>query len=637
MALKVLLADDNITAQKMGSKILIEAGYTVVAVSNGAAAVKKIASEKPDFAILDVFMPGFNGLEVCEKVKNASETARMPVLLTVTNMEPYSAADGNRVKADGVLIKPFEATDMLAVLRKLEEKLQSMPPPPEIEPEAQQAEELEVSTHQEIAIPREELPQDVASAPAMGTEHLDREDAPPSSFAVEPPPAAVSESVVVIEGARATASEPEPSFSAQPPAAEPEAVVATEPLAEVAEEAEPAGPAIGTSSATWQEEQEEEEEAPAAEPAMEAEAEAEPAASFTADAPVESAVDMETPAEPSTDISAAREYAPNAVPDAETSDEFVPAADVVPEIDSPAQFEYRSSASEPGEEFTPALEAAPAIEPPAELEYTSAPPVVVEVAPAAELEPEEQTVSQVAVMQDPALATTPEEIAQFATEFVAEPADEVPVRIAVEPPAEPWHESSAAREESDAPPPAPSEDMVALAGAAPHAYPILEAAAAEPAREPLVEPESEPEPEYDTQRVHAMAEAPEPEAEFPAMASPAPLDEFRAQAEPERQVTTEQTPAEDSVFQRLYAPLPQAPDIQEALVAQFTEELDRAHAEAVPQPAPVEPGPVEHDMEPPAAAATTAAGDDHVAQAVQRVLERYKGELIAAIVRELKS
>ena len=125
MPLKVLLADDNITAQRMGSKILSDAGYSVIAVSNGAAAVKRIASEKPELIILDVYMPGYTGLEVCDKVKSAAETARTPVLLTITSMEPYRPEDGNRVKADGVLTKPFEATDLLAVVRKLEQKLHS--------------------------------------------------------------------------------------------------------------------------------------------------------------------------------------------------------------------------------------------------------------------------------------------------------------------------------------------------------------------------------------------------------------------------------------------------------------------------------------------------------------------------------
>src|SRR4029079_11410082 len=113
----------------MGKKILSEAGYDVVAVSNGAAAVKKIAEQKPDIIILDVYMPGYSGLEVCEKVRGSLETMKIPVLLTVGKMEPYKPEDANRVKADGVIIKPFEASDLLAIMKKFEDRIGKMPPP----------------------------------------------------------------------------------------------------------------------------------------------------------------------------------------------------------------------------------------------------------------------------------------------------------------------------------------------------------------------------------------------------------------------------------------------------------------------------------------------------------------------------
>src|SRR6185437_122270 len=130
VSLRILFADDSMTAQNMGKKILSEAGYDVVAVSNGAAAVKKIAEQKPDIIILDVYMPGYSGLEVCEKVRGSLDTLKTPVLLTVGKMEPFKSEDGNRVKADGVIIKPFEATDLLAIVKKFEERIGSMPPPP---------------------------------------------------------------------------------------------------------------------------------------------------------------------------------------------------------------------------------------------------------------------------------------------------------------------------------------------------------------------------------------------------------------------------------------------------------------------------------------------------------------------------
>ena len=123
MPLTILLADDSMTAQNMGKKILSEAGYDVVAVSNGAAAVKKIAERKPDLAVLDVYMPGYTGLEVCERVKTALETSAMPVLLTVGRMEPFKPEEGTRVRADGIIVKPFEAQDLLSAIQKLEQRL----------------------------------------------------------------------------------------------------------------------------------------------------------------------------------------------------------------------------------------------------------------------------------------------------------------------------------------------------------------------------------------------------------------------------------------------------------------------------------------------------------------------------------
>src|SRR3569832_360020 len=111
------------TAQNMGRKILSESGYDVTTVSNGAAAVKKIAEVKPDLVILDIYMPGYTGLEVCERVRANFDTANLPVLLTVGKMEPYRAEDGAKVRADGVIVKPFEATDLLAVVKKMAERV----------------------------------------------------------------------------------------------------------------------------------------------------------------------------------------------------------------------------------------------------------------------------------------------------------------------------------------------------------------------------------------------------------------------------------------------------------------------------------------------------------------------------------
>ena len=225
MPLKVLLADDNITAQRMGCKILSDAGYNVIAVSNGAAAVKKIASEKPALIILDVYMPGYTGLEVCDKVKSAAETARIPVLLTITSMEPYRPEDGNRVKADGVLTKPFEATDLLAVVRKLEEKLH-LAEPEFAETTTQMAAvpdfsdpsyaEWKAEAGPDEPAPRPaEMSHEVGSAPVLGIEGLAPGSDAASTFAVESAPAPLAVESQAAEVQNFDLGAPAPAFDLQ--------------------------------------------------------------------------------------------------------------------------------------------------------------------------------------------------------------------------------------------------------------------------------------------------------------------------------------------------------------------------------------------------------------------------------------
>src|ERR1700733_4994721 len=116
----------------MGRRILSDAGYDVTTVNNGSAALKKIAESKPDLIVLDVYMPGYGGLEVCQRLREAPETARIPVLLTVGKLEPFKADEARRVNADGFIVKPFEASELLTALTKLEDKIvpQSQPTKP---------------------------------------------------------------------------------------------------------------------------------------------------------------------------------------------------------------------------------------------------------------------------------------------------------------------------------------------------------------------------------------------------------------------------------------------------------------------------------------------------------------------------
>jgi CheY-like chemotaxis protein len=127
LARKILLADDSVTAQNMGRKILADAGYDVATVNNGSAALKRIAELKPDLIVLDVYMPGYSGLEVCQRLKDSEETAHIPVLLSVGKLEPFKPEEARRVKADAHIIKPFEASELLTAITRLEDLLAAQP------------------------------------------------------------------------------------------------------------------------------------------------------------------------------------------------------------------------------------------------------------------------------------------------------------------------------------------------------------------------------------------------------------------------------------------------------------------------------------------------------------------------------
>lgn len=241
MSLRILFADDSMTAQNMGKKILSEAGYDVVAVSNGAAAVKKIAEQKPDIIILDVYMPGYSGLEVCEKVRGSLDTLKTPVLLTVGKMEPFKSEDGNRVKADGVIIKPFEATDLLAIVKKFEERIGSMPPPPIVaqtvvadsveEAAAAQPEPEQHSTGSKASMqPMVEVPDHMASSSAF-VDMLGGEPANSTSHFAVNTPAATFETSVIVPAPPIPTEHEAPSSTmevAVSPVAEPEQVIPEE-------------------------------------------------------------------------------------------------------------------------------------------------------------------------------------------------------------------------------------------------------------------------------------------------------------------------------------------------------------------------------------------------------------------------
>ena len=107
---RILLADDSPHAQRMGGRILSDEGHEVITVSDGKAAMLRLADASPDLIIADYSMPEVSGLELCQYVK---AHGGVPVILTASALEPVDEEAVNRARADGLLKKPFEASLLL--------------------------------------------------------------------------------------------------------------------------------------------------------------------------------------------------------------------------------------------------------------------------------------------------------------------------------------------------------------------------------------------------------------------------------------------------------------------------------------------------------------------------------------------
>ena len=121
---RILLADDSPHAQRMGERILREEGFEVVSLTDGNAAMLRLADVDPDLIMADVFLPGKSGFELCRHVKNEPRFKHVRVVLTAGLLEPFDEEEAKRVGCDGILKKPFEASKVVSTIEPLVKEAQ---------------------------------------------------------------------------------------------------------------------------------------------------------------------------------------------------------------------------------------------------------------------------------------------------------------------------------------------------------------------------------------------------------------------------------------------------------------------------------------------------------------------------------
>ena len=115
----LLLADDSVTIQRVIELTFADEDVRVVAVSDGDQAIAILDQTPPDIVLADIGMPGRNGYQVAQHIKDTPSLTHIPVLLLTGAFEPVDEAKAAEVGCDGVLAKPFEPQLVIGRVKEL--------------------------------------------------------------------------------------------------------------------------------------------------------------------------------------------------------------------------------------------------------------------------------------------------------------------------------------------------------------------------------------------------------------------------------------------------------------------------------------------------------------------------------------
>ncbi len=115
----ILVVDDEEDVLELIRYNLDKNGYRVAMAVTGEEALLKVRSELPDLVILDLMLPGIDGLEVCKKLKSDTKTQHIPVIMLTAKGEEVDIVTGLELGADDYVTKPFSPKVLIARLRRI--------------------------------------------------------------------------------------------------------------------------------------------------------------------------------------------------------------------------------------------------------------------------------------------------------------------------------------------------------------------------------------------------------------------------------------------------------------------------------------------------------------------------------------
>jgi len=113
MTLIMVVDDDQDLAEMLGI-VLNGAGYEVDLINHGDQALEGFRTNKPDLVLLDVMLPGIDGIEICRQIRAES---MVPIVMLTAKSDSHEVVQGLEAGADDYMVKPFKSSELVARLK----------------------------------------------------------------------------------------------------------------------------------------------------------------------------------------------------------------------------------------------------------------------------------------------------------------------------------------------------------------------------------------------------------------------------------------------------------------------------------------------------------------------------------------
>ena len=118
MSKLILVIDDDVSLTSMLEHMLKIKGYQVAQAHDGKSGLQAVKKQKPNLILLDVNMPGMNGMELLHKLKTETQTMKTPIIMLTASNDPNCMSESMGDLADKFISKPFDMHYLMSEIEK---------------------------------------------------------------------------------------------------------------------------------------------------------------------------------------------------------------------------------------------------------------------------------------------------------------------------------------------------------------------------------------------------------------------------------------------------------------------------------------------------------------------------------------